>query len=114
MKYTPLVKWSKEGFVLKLWDTNTFGEYGKSRLAYKLYDEERLIFSGSDYFCSPLHPIEGLHSIVGLLFFLTLRPGDTDQDYFYHYTRHQLEWCRSGRCDELAYIASTLEERIAQ
>jgi len=50
----------------------------------------RVIFEGSAYRPSPLRSIDGDYSMQGLLSFLTLRPGDTDREYFDRYTPAQM------------------------
>lgn len=63
------------------------------RLAYELRQDGRVIFSGDDYGCSPLHAIDSDQSVVSLMSFLTLRPGDTDEEYFAKHTDEQREYC---------------------
>jgi hypothetical protein len=113
MKYTLIRVWRRADFTLKLWDTHRTDRYGKSVLAYKLYDNGRVIFRGEDFHNSPLHAIDSLETVEGLLAFLTLRPGDTDPDYFESYTLRQLAWCRSVRCELLGFIRLELEEKLA-
>lgn len=45
-----------------------------------------------------------------MLTFLSLRPGDTDRDYFDRYTPEQLDWARAHG-EELSWLATELEER---
>ena len=51
------------------------------------------IFAGFDYGCAPSHSIDGDASVEGLMSFLTLRPGDTDAEYFENYTDAQRTFC---------------------
>ncbi len=53
------------------------------------------LFIGEDYGCSPFNAIDSDAALVGLLGFLTLRPGDTDSEYFESYTETQLDWAVS-------------------
>lgn len=96
------------GYILTLWDTNQTGEYGKSRLAYRLtrYDNGKLevIFKGSDYFCAPSQPVDSDDCLRSLLTFLTLREGDTDSEYFADYTAKQLAF-RDSDAENLAMWA---------
>jgi hypothetical protein len=62
---------------------------------------QTVIFQGDDYGCSPCHGIDSDDSVRGLLNFLTLKPGDTDKEYFEKYTSAQLEWCQSSDCEQL-------------
>lgn len=81
------------GFTLETWDTNRRDEYGKSILGYCLRDKDRKrIFAGEDFCCSPCHCVDSNESLHGLLTFLTLRPGDTDDEYFQDYTSAQLRF----------------------
>jgi hypothetical protein len=51
-----------------------------------------VIFEGDDFGCSPMHAIDSDDCLRGILCFLTLRPGDTDADYFADYTETQREF----------------------
>jgi hypothetical protein len=89
-------------FMLDVHDEN-IRRNGRDRLSYRLVMIEgghgsvprtrTVLFTGTDYGCSPLHSIDGDGSIAGLLGFLTLRPGDTDAEYFEAYTPEQLAYC---------------------
>jgi hypothetical protein len=106
--------WRRDGFSLRLYDTGRTGQYGKARLAYRFRDKGKLIFEGDDFFCSPLHAIDSLDSVYSLLAFLSLRPGDTDSEYFESYTPEQMNWCQSGRAEWLSCIVCDGEERLAK
>lgn len=82
------------GFRLELFDTFQTDRYGKSVLAYQFFHMGRLVFEGDDYGCSPLHAIDSDACVAGLLAFLSLKPGDTDSEYFESYTPEQLAWAR--------------------
>lgn len=86
-------------FTLTLWDTYQRGADGKSRLAYRLNRHENgtttTIFSGADFCCSPCHCVDSDCTIESIMGFLTLRPGDTDSEYFDDYTPAQLEFCEN-------------------
>jgi len=99
----PLIKvWRKDGFVLKVYDMQRQDRYGKWVVGYKFWDRGQLIFKGRDFHCSPLHAVDSPATAYGILGFLSLRPGDTDREYFDSYTPKQLAWCQSSRADELA------------
>jgi hypothetical protein len=51
------------------------------------------IFWGEDFACSPMHAINSDDCIHGLMGFLTLRPGDTDPEYFENYNAKQKDFC---------------------
>lgn len=63
---------------------------GTEKLGYELFEGREIIFSGTEYRPSPLHAIDSDESVAGLMEFLTLRPGDTDAEYFDEYTKRQL------------------------
>ncbi len=95
--YDHLLTWRSdgaEGFRLELYDTCQTA-WGKSRLAYQFFHGEEQIFEGDDFGASPLHSIDGPETVKGLLTFLSLKPGDTDEEYFDSYTPRQLEWCQA-------------------
>jgi hypothetical protein len=82
------------GFRLELYDLNTRDRDGKWTLGYEFYHHDALIFEGEDFYASPLHAVDSDATVAGLLTFLSLRPGDTDPDYFADYTEEQLAWAR--------------------
>jgi hypothetical protein len=67
---------------------------------YQFFLNSRLLFDGSD-FSTPLNPSDD-RVIKDLLGFLTLKPGDTDDEYFSSYTEAQMEWANSFACGVLA------------
>jgi hypothetical protein len=71
------------------------------KIYYRFFFQNELLFSGSDYRHSACHQPFGLDSILALLDFLTLCPGDTDREYFDKYTEPQLNWCRTMECQDL-------------
>lgn len=54
---------------------------------------------GNDFRPSPMKPIEDIESIISLLGFMCVRPGDTDKDYFKDHTTQHLEWLNSSQCE---------------
>lgn len=111
--FDPYIPGGGPTFGLALTDTGRIGEYGKHIFHYKLTmtDPERVsedcirppqtttLFEGEDYEAHLVkdHP-DGHHDlnsvIRGIMGFLTLRPGDTDEDYFKDYTPEQLHYCQ--------------------
>jgi hypothetical protein len=112
MKRDVLKRYRNSGFTLTTWDTHRTDNMGKSILGYRLADRGTELFQGEDFRCSPMHAIDSLHTVEAILSFLTLKPGDTDADYFDSYTPAQIEWCHSARCEELNMIQLDLEERL--
>lgn len=52
-----------------------------------------VIFEGEDYGVPSCESIDSDDALRGLLVFLTLRPGDTDAEYFEDYTDAQRDYC---------------------
>lgn len=107
-------RWRWNGFRVDLWDTGTRDWRGQTRLAYRLRDRGETIFAGEDFCGSPMHADDSLDTIAALLGFLTLKPGDTDPEFFAEYTERQLDWVQSGRAGELTMWALAREERTAR
>lgn len=89
-------------YTLNVFDTYTTDSLGKSRLAYVLKQDGRVLFEGSDFCCSPLHCINSDECMNSLLGFLTLKPGDTDKEYFAEYTVDQMAFAE-GDAEYLSY-----------
>lgn len=84
---------SLRGHLLRTWDTHRSDSLGKFIIGYQFYDPSgELIFEGEDLSCSPMHAIDSDEVLYSLLTFLTLRPGDTDREYFDAYTDEQRAW----------------------
>lgn len=96
-RFTPYRRGMGPAFTLHVWDTNTRDHMGKNRLAYQLRQHEagctRILFDGADFCCAPGQAIDSDACIECLMGFLTLRPGDTDSEYFDSYTEEQKEFC---------------------
>lgn len=102
MKYEQLTKHiirpyrKGSSFILRMWETHGQSRTGQQilgyRLSMRLYKgrKETVVFDAADYGCSPMHSIDGVEAVAGLLGFLTLRKGDTDAEYFEDYTPEQL------------------------
>lgn len=103
IRFSPYRKGHGPVFRLKTWDTGrTIG--GKNCVGYRLSmgmpnivgnpPVWTVLFEGEDFGCSPLHAIDSDACVAGIMGFLTLRPGDTDREYFDSYTPEQLEYCQ--------------------
>lgn len=80
------------GHTLRTWDTGKLSA-GRRVMGYELADADGVtIFRGADFRPSPLHADDSDTTLRALLGFLTLRPGDTDREYFDGYTPAQLEF----------------------
>lgn len=80
-------------FSLTTWDTGRRDGRGSTYQRYRLSMGGAVIFEGSDFSPSPCWASDSDQAIGSLLGFLTLRPGDTDSDYFKGYTPAQLDFC---------------------
>lgn len=112
----PLRVWSESSFQLDLFEAAKKDPEATTTLGYRLFDREhgpRPVFEGTDFRCSPLHPVDSDRTVASLLGFLSLRPGDTDPAHFERYTPVQLEWCER-RAGELSMLAHELEQPYRQ
>lgn len=96
----------ESGHVLRTYDTHrTRG--GRTCIGYTFSDPSgAVLFAGEDFRPSPMHADDSDATLRGLLGFLTLRPGDTDAEYFADYTPAQLAFAASDTCQLLAFIYS--------
>lgn len=97
-------------FTLTLWDTGRRDGRGQSYLAYRLTSHGRPIFEGEDFSGSPMHTDDSDATVRSLLTFLTLRPGDTDADYFSEYTPQQIAF----RDEHAEYLAWEVTQRFGE
>lgn len=87
-------------FRLETWATPRTDRRGQTIIGYRLTQvevdgEAATIFEGEDFAGSPLHADDSDETLRSLLGFLTLRPGDTDHEYFDSYSERQLEFARN-------------------
>jgi hypothetical protein len=84
-------------FTLTMYATDRFDGRNGYYIAYKLTATQhaRPIFEGEDFSCSPMDAIDSDASVRALMGFLTLRPGDTDEEYFERYTPEQLAFAET-------------------
>ncbi len=100
-----------EGYRLKTWDTHHRHHNGPQwAIGYAFCDPQgNVLFTGEDFGCSPLHTIDSDECLRSLLGFLTLRPGDTDSDYFAGYTQAQMAFAQ-GDAENLSLYAMEPED----
>lgn len=96
-------------YELKTYDIGKTDSMGKYMVGYELAGPNGLLFEGEDFACSPMHAIDSDESVAGLLGFLTLRPGDTDADYFAEYTPEQMAFAR-GDAEQLQCDLACFED----
>jgi hypothetical protein len=98
VRLSPYRKGMGPTFTLTTWWVGTDYTHGpKDRLRYELRmhlnGKTTVLFAAADYCCAPGFACDSDEAIGGLLGFLTLKPGDTDPDYFAAYTPEQLDYC---------------------
>jgi hypothetical protein len=96
-----------DGYRLMLWDTFDRDDGGRHALGYVMWDRDgNVLFDGKDYSVGCFTCIDSDEAVRGLIGFLTLRPGDTDDEYFEKYTRRQMEWAKA----EAGYVSMWAED----
>src|SRR6185436_10686133 len=95
--FTPYRKGMGPTFRLTTWDTYRRDNMGKCILGYRLRMCQPgtilILFEGEDFGCSPCHAIDSDAAVASLMGFLTLKPGDTDSEYFDGYSDLQRDYC---------------------
>lgn len=91
------VRLGESGPTLLTWDTGLADRHDKSQIGYAftMPGETLPLFAGADFYCPSVHAIDSDECLRSLLTFLTLRPGDTDADYFVDYTEDQLDFANT-------------------
>ena len=106
-----LRSWHSKEFRLELFHTDQHW-WGKQILAYAFYDVrfgDEPIFQGADFGCPQFDDPESDHTISQLLGFLSLKPGDTDAEYFEDYSPRQMEWCEQ-HAEDLSLLVVEMQE----
>jgi hypothetical protein len=99
VRFRPYMRGQGPTFTLTMRDAGTRDERGVTTIAYKLSMREPgarksvVLFDAADYHGSPMHADDSDQNVEGLMGFLTLRPGDTDAEYFESYTDEQRAYC---------------------
>lgn len=96
VRFAPYRKGMGPTFTLTLLDVRFDGR--RDRTSYRLTmrdtsGKHATLFEGDDFSPSPCHAIDSDEAVAALMGFLTLRPGDTDGEYFDNYTPEQLAYC---------------------
>lgn len=103
--------WTTDGFLVELYETGTMvGSH--TAVGYRLYDvdyaietgDASVVFEGTDYGVPSGQTIDGDRAVEGILGFLSLRPGDTDDEFFAGDTDRQTAW-RIARGEHLGIYA---------
>lgn len=93
--------------VIKLYYQGSSGY--RCYLPYEVLKDGKLLFSGDDYSPAPTINIDSVESFLSLLAFISVRPGDTDPEYFTNYTPEQLAWCESSECENITLLINDYE-----
>lgn len=108
--FRPYRKGMGPAFVLTMWHTRATDDRGQTYIGYRLTQAiarrthtqpkqcpgeyaALVVFEGRDFAGSPMHADDSDATVNGLMGFLTLRPGDTDAEYFADYSPAQKEFC---------------------
>lgn len=83
---------------------------GGEKCSFEMKLRGEVIANGNDFRPSPIHNIDDDLSMISLLSFLCVRPGDTDPEYFAEHTAAHLEWLKTPACDEIILMISDYEE----
>ena len=84
-----------DGYRLTTWATPKTDWRGQTRIGYQFSSPDgAVIFEGEDFSGSPMHADDSDETLRALLSFLTLRPGDTDREYFDSYTPEQMAFAQ--------------------
>ncbi len=97
VRFAPYRRGMGPRFTLTLWEAPSNASH-REMLGYRLRmvgegKPARTLFEGEDFGCSPLHATDSDEAVEAIMGFLTLRPGDTDPEYFAGYTAEQADYC---------------------
>jgi hypothetical protein len=109
-QYALVRTWEAEDYRPELFDTLRVDRHGKSVLACRFLHRGRLILAGANFHRSPLHAVDTDVTVASPLAFLSLKPGDTDPEYFEEYTAEQLAFARAEGENPFLYVEE-LERR---
>lgn len=107
IEFQPYIK--GPSFRLELYDVGRQDHSGKHAVGYRLLQLEEVFSSlhGEEdcHLYSP-HAIDSDEAVRALMSFLTLRPGDTDADYFANYSERQHQFCR----EHAEYLGASVDD----
>lgn len=106
VRFNPYRKGQGPSFTLRMFHTGLTGEYGKRMIGYRLVSEGKVLFEGQDYYAHC--DADSNEAVEGIMGFLTLKPGDTDPEYFGEYTPAQLAFAaeHAEHAEHLGYEVS--------
>lgn len=71
-------------------------------LSYTVITPSGATFTGDRYSPSPMVAYDSADSVISLLGWICVKPGDTDKDFFADYTPKQMDWAESFACEDYA------------
>lgn len=95
VRFSPYRKGAGPTFTLQITDDHGWDDAGRIRLGYvlKMHDAGKttVLFRGADVCAHVASDSDA--AVAAVMTFLTLKPGDTDADYFAAYTDEQHAFC---------------------
>lgn len=82
----------------------------KYQFHYSLAHEGKLLLSGKDFYC----PTNDIKAFTSVLSFLTLRLGDTDDEFFKNYSDEVLEFIKSAEGELFLFEALQFSEAVVE
>jgi hypothetical protein len=80
-----------DGYCLRTWTTGHYYPTGQEMIGGELVSPDGVtLFSQENFGIPPGHPIDSDKSLRDVIGWLTMKPGDTDADYFKDYTPAQM------------------------
>ncbi len=114
IRFQPWRKGMGPTFTLTTWDDVGYDHRGAVRLRYRLTMRENgksvVLFEAADFCASPGEASDSDSAHAGLMSFLTLRPGDTDAEYFENYTDAQKAYCAA----HAEYLSVTASDKLGE
>lgn len=103
-----ILVWEQDDYRAEIW-FDRFGEYGRIHLLFDFYFKGEKVFESMPF--SPAPGTTGnYHAVVeNAVFFMSLQPGDTDDEFFEDYTPEQLAFVKEHG-EDLSLIAFDLEQ----
>jgi hypothetical protein len=85
----------------------------KSHYSLQFYVEEKYKGAWKDLGLSPLRSINELSGLEVCLDYITLKDGETEEDFFDDYSEDQLVWINSGDRENLSILASDIRDFLS-
>ncbi len=96
-------------FVLTMFDPQTLMQ-PRTYIQYELTRDGKVLFSGNDIGCSPLHAIDSDITMLTLMSFLCVVRGGVDSEYFDSYNDEQMVFMEGEANDLMQVAAESFQE----